>query len=272
MTILELIQATVPYFTKNTVESPRLTIELILAHVLKTTRMSLYLEFDRVLTPSELDELRPIVKKRADGVPLEYALGVASFSGATFKVTSDVLIPRPETEMLLEAVIPQIHPTELPLIDVGTGSGIIAITLARKFPDLEIWACDMSKKALNVAQENGKECPHLHWHLANLLEGIPVTKAQWVLANLPYIPTETISTLSREVRQEPHLALDGGSDGLDLIRQLIPQAYGLQANLALEIWHDQAATLQTLLSEAGYSSIEVKQDLRQMDRFVIAHV
>jgi release factor glutamine methyltransferase len=270
VTILELIQATVPYLTKNAVESPRLTIELILAHVLKTTRMSLYLEFDRLLTPAELDLLRPLVKKRADGIPLEYVLGVASFAGAIFKVTPETLIPRPETEILLEAVTPKIQSDGGAVIDVGTGSGILAVTVARRFPSIPVWGCDLSEKALQIAQINGAEISNLHWHHGNLLSDPPVAEAQWVLANLPYIPSGEIEGLSREVQQEPLLALDGGKDGLDLIRKLIPQAKGLNAHLALEIWHDQAAALRNLLQEAGYSKIEVLKDLREMDRIVIA--
>ncbi len=270
MTILELIQATVPYFTKNQVDSPRLTIELILAHVLQTTRMKIYLEFDRILSPQELDTLRPLVKKRADGVPLEYTLGVASFAGRNFKVSPDVLIPRPETEILLQAVLPLIQEKGLPLLDLGTGSGILAISIAHHYPTLEVWGCDTSEKALAIAQINGESAPSIHWHLGNLLDSPPVTQAQWVLANLPYIPTAVIPTLSREVQQEPLLALDGGPDGLDLIRKLIPQAQALKANLALEIWHDQAPLLLPLLQESGYSQIQILQDLRQMDRILIA--
>lgn len=272
MTILELIQATVPYFTKNQVDSPRLTIELILAHVLQTTRMKIYLEFDRILSPDELDRLRPLVKKRAEGLPLEYTLGCASFAGRNFNVTPDVLIPRPETEILLEAVLPLIQENALPVIDIGTGSGILAISIATHYPLLEVWGCDLSEKALSVAKSNGVNCPNLRWHQGNLLESPPISQAQWVVANLPYIPTAVIPTLTRVVQQEPHLALDGGNDGLDLIRRLIPQTRSLQAHLALEIWHDQTPTLVPLLKEAGYSEVKVLQDLRQMDRILIAQI
>ncbi len=272
MTILELIQATIPYFSKNNVDSPRLTIELILAHVLQTTRMKIYLEFDRLLSPQELDLLRPLVKKRAEGFPLEYTLGVASFAGRLFKVSPDVLIPRPETEILLQAVLPLIQEKGLPLLDVGTGSGILAISIAHHYPSLEIWGCDTSEKALAIAQSNAETAPPIRWHHGDLLSASPVTQAQWVLANLPYIPSAIIPTLAREVQQEPLLALDGGVDGLDLIRKLLPQAKALNAHLALEIWHDQAPLLLPLLKEHGYSQIQILQDLRQMDRILIAQI
>lgn len=271
VSILELIQATTPYFEKNKVDSPRLTIELILAHVLQTTRMKLYLEFDRILTPQELDLLRPLVKKRAEGHPLQYVLGSTTFMGQTFRVTPDVLIPRPETEILLQTLIPKINLTSPHLLDIGTGSGIIAITLAKKFPELNVWGCDLSEKSLTVAQSNAESLPNLHWHQGDLLTHPPVTQAQWVIANLPYIPTSEISQLTPEVQKEPLLALDGGTDGLDLIRRLIPQAAKLHAHLALEIWHTQALEIKSLLEKNGYSEIQVIQDFRQLDRIIMAH-
>lgn len=270
MTILELIQATTPYFEKNRVESPRLTIELILAHVLQTTRMKLYLEFDRVLTPSELDILRPLAKKRAEGHPLQYVLGIASFSGRNFKVTSDVLIPRPETEILLEIVKKEIDPQGAPILDVGTGSGILAIHIATLFPELKVWGCDLSEKAIEIAKSNAEGLSNLEWHQDDLLSNPPTPKAQWVLANLPYIPSTEIPTLAREVQKEPVLALDGGSDGLDLIRKLIPQSALLKASIALEIWRTQGEAIKKILEENQYQDVKILQDFRQMDRVVIA--
>ena len=148
MTVLELINATTPFFAKHDVPSPRLTVELMLAEILQKTRMQLYLDYDKVIEEPALERLRPLVKRRANGEPLEYLLGNTTFAGHRVEVCPDVLIPRPETEILFQAAVELIDPAGLPILDVGTGSGILALALARKFPKLEIIAVDISPAAL----------------------------------------------------------------------------------------------------------------------------
>src|SRR5271154_1252710 len=131
MPVLELLENPTRYFAKHEVPSPRLTIELMLAEVLQKTRMQLYLTYDQPVPDAAMDRLRPLVKRRAEGEPLEYLLGATTFAGQRFTVTPDVLIPRPETEILLEEAIKLIDPAGLPVLDVGTGSGILALSLAK---------------------------------------------------------------------------------------------------------------------------------------------
>jgi release factor glutamine methyltransferase len=271
MTLLELLENTTRYFAKHDVPSPRLTIELMLAEVLKKTRMQLYLEFDQPVSETVMDRLRPLVKRRADGEPLEYLLGTTTFAGHRIEVTSDVLIPRPETEILLEEAIKLIEPEGLPVLDVGTGSGILALSLAKKFPPLEIFAVDLSPAALRVAQRNAAVAGNIRFLESDLMENAALPERfQMIVANLPYIPAGQIDGLMREVRHEPRLALDGGPDGLDLIRRLIAQSAGRTRFLALEFGDGQAEEAKTLCLRAGYALIRILPDFTDRDRILIA--
>ncbi len=272
MTVLELINATTPFFVKRQVPSPRLTIEMMLAEVLKKTRMQLYLEFDQQIEESALDRLRPLVKRRAEGEPLEYLLGATTFAGHRVQVCPDVLIPRPETEILLEEVLKLIDPAGLPVLDVGTGSGILPLAIAKKFPELEIIAVDISEKALTMARQNGEGCGNIRFLESDLLEN-PALPPQFqiIVANLPYIPSAHIDGLMREVRHEPRTALDGGADGLDLIRKLITQSVGRTKVLALEFGDGQAEAAKTLCERAGYALIKILPDFTEKDRILVAH-
>jgi len=271
MTVLELINATTPFFAKHEVPSPRLTVELMLAEILKKTRMQLYLEYDQPVADVALDRLRPLVKRRAEGEPLEYLLGVAMFAGHRIQVTPDVLIPRPETEILFNAAVELIEPNGGAVLDVGTGSGILALGLAKRFPDLEIFAVDLSPAALALARSNGTDCGNIRFLESDLMEehSLP-ERFQMIVANLPYIPTGQIDTLMREVRREPRLALDGGPDGLDLVRRLITQSAGRTRYLALELGDGQAEAAKTLCLAAGYALIRVLPDLTDRERILVA--
>jgi len=271
MTVLELLERTTKYFADHGVASARLTIELMLAEMLKKTRMQLYLEFDKVVPDDVLDRLRPLVKRRADGEPLEYVLGVATFAGHRISVTPDVLIPRPETEILLEEAIKRIDPAGAPVLDVGTGSGILALALAKKFPGLEIFAVDLSPAALAVAQKNAEGLGKIRFLESDLMGNPALPECfQMIVANLPYIPTGQIDTLQREVRHEPRRALDGGADGLDLVRKLISQSVGRTPRLLLELGDGQTEETKTLCLRAGYALIESLPDFTQRERILIA--
>jgi release factor glutamine methyltransferase len=271
MTVLEVIENTTRYFSRHDVASPRLTIELMLADILGKTRMQLYLEFDQPIADEKLDRLRPLVKRRAEGEPLEYVLGGTTFAGHRVQLSRDVLIPRPETEILFEAVCARLDPAGGPVIDVGTGSGILALALARKFPALEIIAVDISEAALEMARRNTEGLANLRLVQGDLLGDASLpAQAQMIVANLPYIPTNQIDGLMREVRHEPRLALDGGPDGLDLIRRLIPQSAGRTKFLALEFGDGQAAEAKALCQTAGYTSVEVLPDFTHRERILVA--
>jgi release factor glutamine methyltransferase len=271
MTVLELLENTTRYFAKHDVPSPRLTIELMLAEILQKTRMQLYLEFDQPVSDPVMDRLRPLVKRRADGEPLEYLLGGTTFAGHRVAVTPDVLIPRPETEILLEEAIKLIEPEGLPVLDVGTGSGILALALAKKFPQLEIVATDISPAALTLARRNADEVGKIRFLESDLMESTSLPpRFQMIVANLPYIPSGQIAGLMREVRHEPRLALDGGADGLDLVRRLITQSAGRTRYLALELGDGQAEEAKTLCLRAGYALIRILPDFTERERILVA--
>ncbi len=271
MTVLELLESTTRYFAKHAVPSPRLTIELMLAEMMTKSRMQLYLEFDQSVPEPVMDRLRPLVKRRAEGEPLEYLLGATTFAGHRIAVTPDVLIPRPETEILLEEAVKLIDPEGLPVLDVGTGSGILALSLAKKFPQLDIFAVDISSAALAIAQRNAENAGKISFLESDLM-GTPSLpeKFQMIVANLPYIPSGDIDGLMREVRHEPRLALDGGADGLDSIRKLITQSAGRTRHLALELGDGQAEETKTLCLRAGYALIRVLPDFTQRERILLA--
>jgi release factor glutamine methyltransferase len=271
MIVLELLERTTKYFADHGVASPRLTIELMLAEMLKKTRMQLYLEFDQPVPDAVMDRLRPLVKRRAEGEPLEYLLGVTTFAGHRIAVTPDVLIPRPETEILLVEAIKRIDPKGAPVLDVGTGSGILAIALAKKFLELEIIAVDISPAALAVAQKNADGLRKIRFRESDLMENPALPENfQMIVANLPYIPTGQIDGLMREVRHEPRVALDGGADGLDLIRRLVAQSAGRTRWLALELGDGQAEEAKTLCLSAGYALIKILPDFTERERILVA--
>jgi release factor glutamine methyltransferase len=271
MTVLELLENTTGYFARHDVASPRLTIELMLAEIMQKTRMQLYLEFDRPVSDPVMDRLRPLVKRRAEGEPLEYLLGATTFAGHRVAVTPDALIPRPETEILLEAALGLIEPEGPPVLDVGTGSGILALALAKKFPQLEIIATDISPAALALARRNGEGVGKIRFLESDLMESPRLPERfQMIIANLPYIPTGRIDGLMREVRHEPRLALDGGADGLGLIRRLVAQSAGRTRHLALEFGDGQGEEAKTLCLGAGYALIRILPDLTERERILIA--
>ncbi|HEY8965904.1 MAG TPA: HemK/PrmC family methyltransferase [Candidatus Methylacidiphilales bacterium] len=282
MTTLEFIEATTGYFAKNGVESPRLTAELMLAEALKKKRLQLYLEFEKTVPEEVLAGLRPLARRRAAGEPLQYVQGFAEFAGARFAVTPDVLIPRPETEFLLDAVTKalQAEPDGTgALADIGTGSGILAVTLARRFPARPVHAVDVSPAALAVAAKNGEGLPNLAFHEGSLLAPLPPLPYRALVANLPYIPSAVVPTLSREVLKEPVLALDGGADGLDLVRKLLAEVRERNADPAtrialvgLEVFEGHAGEAGRLLGEAGYANVEEIKDLRGTPRILIGKV
>jgi release factor glutamine methyltransferase len=275
--VQDILTATTAYFEKNRVESPRLNAEHLLAHVLGKRRIDLYLEFDRPLGESDLDPLRPLVKRRAAGEPLQHLLGTVDFHGRIFLSDSRALVPRPETEHLVEhllALQPRL-PKPARTLDVGTGTGVIALTLAAEWPDAIVHAIDISPDALALAAENTARLAltqRVVLHQSDLLAGVHGI-FDLIVANLPYIPSAEIATLSREVRHDPLLALDGGPDGLAPIRTLLAQAPARLAPggiIALEIGAGQSASLMDHLRALGYGAIRPAADYSGITRFLFA--
>lgn len=274
MTVLEVLNAATDYLARQGVESPRLNAEHLLAHVMgRAKRLDLYLEFDRPLGEKERAPLRELVRLRAEGRPLQHLLGTVDFLGHIFKTDSRALIPRPETEQLVVELIRRGLPSRI--LDVGTGSGVIAVSLALSHPQASVCACDISPEALSLAAEN--VAAHDLENRVLLVESdlLSAAKGPWdlIVANLPYIPSEQISELSREVRHDPPLALDGGPDGLALISRLASEATTALSPgglLALEIGHDQAGQTRNLLQAKNYRDISTLPDYQGVQRFVLA--
>src|SRR5438270_2301315 len=226
MTVLEVLQATTAYFKQRNIENPRLNAEHLLAHVLRRKRIELYLDFERKLTETELGPLRNLVKRRSEGEPPQHLLGTVEFCRLTFLCDKRAMVPRPETEELVEFLKSEIQNSKSEIVDVGTGSGVIALSLAAEFPEARILAADVSDDALALAQENAITLDlssRIQFLKSRLLENIEGA-FDLIVANLPYISTLDRQTLSREVLHDPEIALFAGAGGDELVRELIDQA------------------------------------------------
>jgi release factor glutamine methyltransferase len=276
MTVLEVLQSTTAYFTKREVESARLNAEHLLARVLDRKRIELYLEFERVLTEEELAPLRELVRRRGQGEPLQHLLGTVEFCGNVFKCDQRALVPRPETEELVRLIADcGLRIADCRIVDVGTGSGVIALSLAAKFLEAHVHAIDVSDDALALARENADRLGlsgRVQFTKNDLLENFS-ERFDLIAANLPYVSMHDRQSLSREVLRDPEIALFGGDRGDELIRRLIEQVPGhLQPNglLALEIGIGQADDLRAFLLEKNYHDIESKNDYSGIPRFLFA--
>jgi len=275
MTVLEVLQATTAYFKQRNIENPRLNAEHLLAHVLRRKRIELYLDFERKLTETELGPLRDLVKRRSEGEPLQHLLGTVEFCGLTFLCDKRAMVPRPETEELVEFLKSEIQNSKSDIVDVGTGSGVIALSLAAEFPKARILAVDVSDDALALAQENAITLDlssRVQFLKTRLLENIEGA-FDLIVANLPYISTLDRQTLSREVLHDPEIALFAGAGGDELVRELIDQAptrLRPGGMLALEIGLGQGQALLSVLTEKNYRDICSKNDYNGVTRFLFA--
>lgn len=272
MSLLEVLKGASDYLAKQGVDSPRLNAEHLLAHVLGIKRLELYLQFDRPLGESEREPLRDLVRRRGSGIPLQHLLGSVEFCGRSFKSDARALIPRPETEQLVERALTYPNPSSI--LDIATGSGVIPLTLALERPDTKVTATDISPEALALAKENAAllGVDRIDFHEADLMPPGHET-FDLITANLPYIPSSEIASLSREVRHDPILALDGGADGLDLIRRLAPLAFSrLNAGgrLLLEIGINQSKAVTECLAGHNYRDIVTLPDYQGIPRFIEA--
>lgn len=291
MTARDALRDGIASLTAACVDTPRLDAELLLAHVLGATRTTLFAYPDRLLTAAEAASYSAALRRREAREPLPYITGVREFLGLTFRVTPAVLIPRPETEVLVETVADRLASgwgRECPfrLLDVGTGSGCIAIGLAHLLPQATVVAVEPSPDALAVARENAAALgvgDRLEWLAAPFSEAVAGRAEEFhaVVSNPPYIPEAEITTLQPEVRDwEPRGALAGGPDGLELIRALVAQAPrllrrmepgGAAPLLALEVAMGQAErVLELLRSDERYREVEAVADLAGIPRVCLA--
>jgi release factor glutamine methyltransferase len=275
MTLLEVLQSTTEYFKKRKIDNPRLNAEHLLAHTFGRTRMELYLEFERLLTESELAPLRELVRRRGEGEPLQHLLGTVEFAGHVFKIDERAMVPRSETEELVELVQSKVENPKSKILDVGTGSGVIALSLAAKFPDAQIVAIDISDDALSLAAENAAKLGltgRVQFLKNDLVENLN-ERFDLIVANLPYIAMQDRQSLSREVLHDPEVALFGGEQGDEIICKLIeqtPSCLNAGALLALEIGLGQAEGLEDFLRQKNYHDIETKKDYAGIPRFLLA--
>ena len=264
MTVLEILNRTKVFFEKKGVPDARLDAEYIISHGLgMKNRMDLYLNFEKPLTAAELDTLRPLVARRANREPLQHIVGDTSFRGHIIKCDPRALIPRPETESLVDMAIERLKGVESPfIVEVGTGTAAISIACAKEIAGAKVLATDISDEALSLARENAQANglnEELKFAQGDLLDAMTdAAKIDCLIANLPYIPDGEKGKLQPEVDKfDPALALYGGPDGLDLVRKLLNQTEGklsTGAPVLLEIGSEQAEVLK---NEAGnYSWLE----------------
>ena len=262
-TIGVLVQLTKQYFQERGIENPRLDAEVLLCHVMNLERIDLYVRFDQPLEEQELSSYRDLVRRRSSGEPIAYLLGEKEFMGHTFKVSPAVLIPRPDTEILVEAAVNRLAEYPEPrFLDIGVGSGAILLSVLKAIPYAKGIGVDLSPDALLIAKENATTLGVSHragFLLGDTLAPIGDRKVQGILSNPPYIPTRDMGTLQKEVKLEPKLALDGGLDGLNIYRKLLLDGknYLLPGGfLMMEMGIHQAEPVTKIALEMGWVELE----------------
>ena len=280
-TVLELLRWTTDYFLRAGIDTARLDAEVLLAYALETERLRLYVDYEKPVLADERDRYRALVQRRAgERVPVSQLLGEREFWSLRFRVNSDVLTPRPETETLVEAVLGKVGAAAkdsertIRILDLGTGSGAIALSLASELPHAEITATDLSQPALQIATENAD---HLHTRerirflAGDLFEPVASERFDVIVSNPPYVARRDAASLPPELSHEPEMALFAGEDGLDVIRRLIVEAGDHLSPggwLLFELSPEQIDVAMQELSKAGFVEPERHFDLAKMPRVV----
>jgi release factor glutamine methyltransferase len=264
-------------FRARGIESPRLDAELLLARALGVTRIQLIVDAKRPLDAGELARVRELVRRRRTREPIAYILGEREFYGRVFRVDARVLVPRPDTEALVDVALERTRAISMSMraLDVCTGSGCVAISLARERPTSAVFGCDVSDDALAVARENALRLGayNVAWRRGDLFAAVdPATRFDLVTANPPYIAAGEVAALPPDVgRFEPHLALEGGDDGLTVVRRIVAEAGEHLAPggiLATEVGAGQATLVSALFERHGYGEIDVRRDYGRIERVV----
>jgi release factor glutamine methyltransferase len=249
--------------------------ELLLLFVVGKDKAWLMANDDVVLQAAEFEKFSELIERRATGEPMQYIVGEVEFFGLPFKVGPAVLIPRPETEHLVEVVLERAAGLNtVRIVDVGTGSGVIAVALAKKLKNAQVTAIDLSTDALKVAQENAeRNDAQVRFLEANLLAPVAGERFDFVVSNPPYVPDVEKTWLSVDVRDhEPHLALFGGADGMEIYRRLIPEARDVLVSggwLVMEMGFAQGESVQALMEQAEFKEIEIVPDLQGIERIIL---
>ena len=281
-TIEKLLNWTTDYFTEKGLNSPRLSAELLIGHVMNLERIQVYTNFDKVPSQSQLDKLHLLVKRAADSEPIAYLIGKTEFYSLPIKVTPDCLIPRPETELLVERAIDFLRKRSgsQTALDLCTGSGCIAVAVAKNFQNCSVIATDISDAALAIANENVKihklegRIRLLQGDLFDpLIEGLDESKFDLILCNPPYVTDAEYQKLDKNIKNhEPHNALAAGPDGLDIYRKIAAKIDNFlkpDAALILEIGYAQGPAVKEILEQnVSFSEIKIEKDFSNNDRIV----
>ncbi len=274
LTVLEVFNRTESFFGSKGIPNPKFEAQLVMAHALSIDRLQIFMRFDQPMEQAELDAVRELVRRRGEGEPYAYLVGNQEFWSLEFEVGPGVLIPRPDTETLVEHVLTALpEDEELFLADICAGSGCIGIAIASERPQVKVYAVELSEQALpylktNIAKHGlEKRVAALR---GDLLSPIPSNRPiDWVLSNPPYIATAEMHGLAVS-KTEPLEALDGGQDGLDIYRRLVPAAAErARVGVAMEIGHDQGQAVSKLFEAAGLTQVQLLQDLGKRDRVVM---
>ena len=275
-TIKSVLQWTTEYFTRLGLESPRVDAEILLAKALNCNRVKLYIDQDKPLSQLELNTMHQLVERRGTYEPVAYILGTKGFMQDDFLVTPAVLIPRPETELLVEELGHLFKDEPCEFLDIGTGSGAIALSLLRLLPQAHAKAVDISSDALQVATANAKNlglADRVKFVKADVYSGLDSQRFDLIVSNPPYIPDDVIPTLAKDVQREPRLALAGGSDGLDFYRRIVKDgALHLSQDgvLALEMGIGQSKDVAEFCHQHGYTVTAILKDYAGIDRHLFA--
>jgi release factor glutamine methyltransferase len=281
-TIQKLLTWVTEYLTQKGVDAPRLSAELLLSHVLGLKRIELYTQYNKVVVQDQLDRLRDLVKRAGEHEPVAYLVGRTEFYSIEFEVTPDCLIPRPETELLVQRSIEFLRKRTGPpqVCDLCTGCGVIAVAIARNVPDAKVIATDLSEPALAVAARNiekHKLADRIELRHGDLFEPLvpQLDVFDLIACNPPYVSAPEYETLDRNVKDyEPRLALYAGPDGLDLYRRIVEKVQEFlkpDGILLLEIGHQQGPAVRELLEQTGvFAPIQIDKDLQGHDRVITA--
>ncbi|OGS37425.1 MAG: protein-(glutamine-N5) methyltransferase, release factor-specific [Elusimicrobia bacterium RIFOXYB2_FULL_49_7] len=274
-TVLDILKKSSGYFLQKGIESPRLNAERLLCHLLACRRLDLYLNFDKPLHDAEVDKLRTWVVRRGRFEPLEYITGTCEFMDISLSVTSAVLIPRPETELLAEAIFKRSQAlTPSTILDLCTGSGVLAIYLKKHLPETEITGSDISENALQIASDNAKQNQvDVRFVRSDLFESFSNERFDVIVSNPPYVRHSELVDLQREVRDyEPHLALDGGVEGLDFYQRILTIAknhLSEKGMLYFELGEGQKENVAEMAKQAGFHLIDTIPDYAAIPRVLI---
>jgi len=276
--LLSILTKAADYLKSKGVPNARLDAELLLAHVLKVKRLDLYLQFDRPLTDAELEAYRVVMRRRGAREPLQHIEGTVAFRELTLVSDKRALVPRPETELLVDAVKKHLPAVAAPrVLDLGTGTGAIILSIARELPQCETWACDISPAALELTRENAaRNGLSLHAIVESDLFSAFDADARWdlIVSNPPYIGAGEVAGLEPEVREhDPYNALVGGVEGWELPAQILEAAFSRLNDggvLLMEIAPPQIAPLKAIGHKIGWPTLEGLPDYQQSHRFLLA--